>query len=145
MSGEFRADDRDIVFPGFGQFAVAAEVLDDEVLAKTIDVLNKHLAPWFERFLRDQSIARRYARGESIGDLVDEYGVHYTTVYLALRRFGVEPRYVREEPPSKEDEAFLTKFDELRNYAAVGRHFGVSRQRAHQRIARARRAQEKNE
>lgn len=142
MSGEFYWKDGLIRFLGWG---VVADLpgASDEVLDKMTDVLNKHMATWYARYLRAQSIAWGYEGGATIGELAAEYGVHVTTVYLALRRFGVELRHDgrgEHDAENAEDADFLAKYNELRNYAAVGRHFGVSRQRAHQRIKRARAA-----
>lgn len=140
MSGEFYRKDGQIRFRGQGVVAGLPSA-DDEVLDKMTDVLNKYMAPWYARYVRDRNIASQYESGQTPADIAEGLNVSPPTVYHALRRLGVDRRGGPRGPkPDRPDEDYLAKYNELRNYAAVGEHFGVSRQRAHQRIKRARAA-----
>lgn len=144
MSGEFYWKDGRIRFRGWGAVADLPGA-GDEVLDKMTDVLNKYMALWYARYARDQSIAAQYELGQAPADIAEGMNVSPTTVYHALRRFDVELRGGPRGPkPDRPDEDYLAKYTELRSYAAVGEHFGVSRQRAHQRIQRALKNKEDN-
>lgn len=144
MSGEFYWKDGLIRFLGQG---VVADLVgaDEEVLDKMTDVLNKHMALWYARYVRDQSIAAQYEMGLAPVDIIKGMNVSVTTAYNALRRFDVKLRPGQRGPKlDSRDDVFLAKYQELRSYAAVGEHFGVTRQRAHQRIQRALKNKEDN-